>query len=193
MSVGHSLTGANVEAQRAAKKSAAAMVTHISTETRQALRALVARGIRDGIPPLDLGRLARSMIGMNVQQTHAAMNYRESLINLGHVPSKVDALVDKFVAKKIRERALVIARTETMAALNAGQVQNWNEAKKAGLLGEGAMVEWITTADEETCPVCAPMDGTRVPLGQPFGVPGPPAHPRCRCTIALSPGKKATK
>jgi hypothetical protein len=74
-----------------------------------------------------------------------------------------------------------------MAALNAGQVAEWKEARRAGLVGPDAMKEWIVTEDELLCPVCAPMDGERVKVGEEFSVGGPPAHPRCRCTIALVP------
>jgi SPP1 gp7 family putative phage head morphogenesis protein len=44
---------------------------------------------------------------------------------------------------------------------------------------------WLTANDELVCEICGPMAGQiRSKNGQwPFGVSGPPAHPRCRCDI----------
>ncbi|HYU42113.1 MAG TPA: phage minor head protein [Vicinamibacteria bacterium] len=165
------------------------MVVGISRETRLALRSAIARAIRDGIPPVEAARMIRSMIGMTQRQAMATMNYRESLIELGHAPARVAALVDKYAARKIRERALVIARTEVMGALNAGQVAAWRDAQAKGLLSAGAMKEWITTDDERLCSICEAVDGETVALDEPFSEDGPPAHPSCRCTIALARAK----
>jgi SPP1 gp7 family putative phage head morphogenesis protein len=89
------------------------------------------------------------------------------------------------------ERAEVIARTETMRASNAGQELAWEQAKDDGLLTGNEKKEWIVTPDDRLCPVCEPMDGVQVPLGESFSVngeqlDGPPAHPNCRCAMGLS-------
>lgn len=90
-------------------------------------------------------------------------------------------------------RAETIARTETMRASNEGQLEAWDQAVDAGLLTGVETKEWITTPDDITCPICEPMDGLQAPLNGLFDLPGgegqidqPPAHPRCRCTIALT-------
>jgi hypothetical protein len=67
----------------------------------------------------------------------------KSLLELGLAPAKVEAKVDRYIAKK-----LTIARTEVMSALNAGQIANWRSAQASGLLGANAMMEWIVTSDE---------------------------------------------
>lgn len=90
-----------------------------------------------------------------------------------------------------KDRAESIARTETMRASNEGQVQAWDQATEQGLLTGTESKEWITTPDDRLCPVCAPMDGETVALGDRFDVDGesidsPPAHPNCRCTVGLS-------
>lgn len=88
-------------------------------------------------------------------------------------------------------RAQTIARTETMTASNQGQLEAWEQAKEAGLLSGGEQKEWIVTPDDRLCPICEPMDGVNVGLDEKFVVngeelDGPPAHPNCRCTIALT-------
>jgi SPP1 gp7 family putative phage head morphogenesis protein len=181
--------GKNETAQKAAEKNAATLVTAIGNETRLALRALVARAIRDGIAPVDAARLIRSMVGMNTRQAMAAMNYRASLVEIGHTPAKVEALLDRYVQKKIRERATMIARTETLSSLNRGMVANWKDAQAKGLLGPNAMKEWMATS-EGACPECEALDGTTVPLDDEFEDGDPPLHPHCSCALALVPGGK---
>lgn len=88
-------------------------------------------------------------------------------------------------------RAEVIARTETMNASNEGQQQLWEQAQEAGFLTGEEKKEWITTPDDRLCPICEPMDGVTVAMSEDFNVDGdqvdnPPAHPNCRCTIALT-------
>lgn len=88
-------------------------------------------------------------------------------------------------------RAETIARTETMRASNQGQLEAWNQATEAGLLTGREQKEWIVTPDDRLCPICEPMDGVNVPLDADFDVDGdmidgPPAHPNCRCTVALT-------
>lgn len=184
--------GENATAQRVAERQAARMVVEITTETMQALRALVVRSIREGIPVYDAARAIQGMVGLTTKQAQAAMNYRASLIDLGHTAARVNDLVDRYVAKKIRERAETIARTEVMGALNAGAREGWRQARAEGLLGKNAKKEWITTPDERICPYCAPMDGVQVLLDVKFltavgPVDGPPLHPRCRCALAVIP------
>lgn len=89
-----------------------------------------------------------------------------------------------------RDRALTIARTETMTAANQGQLQLWDQAKQKGLLTGKEGKEWITTPDDRLCPVCSPMNGEVVAMHKYFDVGGskvdaPPAHPNCRCVVAL--------
>lgn len=87
-----------------------------------------------------------------------------------------------------RDRAKLIAHTETMAAANEGQRQSWEQAIKEGYLDEGLTREWIATADEVTCPICRELNGKRTDLHGQYthgGGDGPPAHPRCRCTEGI--------
>jgi hypothetical protein len=179
--------GKNLEAQRAARRHAAKRVTAVSAETKKAIRSVIVRSIADGLDPRQAARMIKSMVGLNERQAQAAMNYRSELVGLGHTPARVEALVDRYTGKLLRQRGLAIARTETMSALNKGQIANWEEARKQGLIGADAEMEWIATPDSGRgpCPVCASMDGKRVKVGAAFEAPGPPAHVHCLCTIAV--------
>ena len=79
-----------------------------------------------------------------------------------------------------------------MEALNRGQLESWRRAGSDGLIGDGAEKEVIVAADEKLCPICAMLDGVRVPVDEPFQTMAgefmsPPFHPQCRCALALHP------
>jgi Phage Mu protein F like protein len=184
-------TGTNPAAQAVAKRQAASMVVEISSETEAALRALIARAIREGIPPYDAARLIESMIGLDERRAGAVLGYRESLINEGLSFERVNTLTDRYSQKLLRQRAETIARTEIMDALNEGARESYADAQDDGLLSKDAVKEWIVTPDEALCPSCEPMDGVQVPLNAPFQTPegpvdGPPLHPNCRCAQAVT-------
>lgn len=177
------------DAARAADSQAARLVVQVSDETRAAIRALVTRAIREGIPPYEAARMIRDVIGLTSRQVLAVANFREQLINQGLVLEKVNQRVERYAAKLLRRRAKTIARTEIIDSLSAGVDESWAQAKRQGLL-DGMEEEWIASPD--ACKqICRPMDGQRVPLGGMFTtgdgrrVRGPTAHPNCTCAKGL--------
>jgi SPP1 gp7 family putative phage head morphogenesis protein len=80
-------------------------------------------------------------------------------------------------------RAQAIAVTETTRAYSEGEMQAY---KQEGI----THIKWYTNRDEETCPVCRPLHGKVVKIGDEFGkdrkgkpFTSPPAHVNCRCSI----------
>lgn len=87
------------------------------------------------------------------------------------------------LAKQIREaaafskeRAMVIARTETASADVQGNLIGWRES------GVVAGKQWLTDP-EQCCDECIAYDGTIVAIDDDFGDGDPPLHPNCRCTV----------
>lgn len=93
-----------------------------------------------------------------------------------------------------RNRAVTVARTETMGAVNAGAFRSAElEAEARGDVAP--MKVWIATDDRRTRPTHDEADGQRTLLRSPFQVggaqllfPGDPTGPaqeviNCRCTI----------
>lgn len=149
-----------------------------------------------------------------------AIEYLQGVRNrLARIPDEVYALVIRDVERGIREglsipeiadavnqtltssgsarwpnRAIVVARTETIGATNGGA---FAAAVQRALLEGDASPEkvWISTIDSRTRPTHAVADQQRVPLLQPFTVggvplmfPGDPSGPaseviQCRCSI----------
>lgn len=81
-----------------------------------------------------------------------------------------------------RGRMIAIARTEIQRVSNDVAIAGY-EANADVLSG----VQWLSTLDSRTCPVCAPKHGTVYPLvaGRVTRLDRrPPLHPRCRCFLA---------
>ncbi len=97
-------------------------------------------------------------------------------------------------------RATVVARTETLAALNAGRDDAFHAV--AEVLGGDMEHQWLATLDNRVRPAHLAADLQRVPLGTPFLVGGEhlmrPGDPngsadnviQCRCsTLLVRPGE----
>ena len=198
-------SGKNVEAQRAAAAMAAKTVAGITKETQKAIRSVIVRSIREGIPPreaasmivghlADDGMLRGGLAGLNSAQAQAAMDYRDRLSEVGLSAEKAEARFERYVEDKLGDRAETIARTETMDALNEGILEGARQAQADGLLSE-PVKEWIATGDEITCVTCSALDGVQVALNELFQtdegeeIESPPAHPRCRCSVAITEGE----
>lgn len=121
--------------------------------------------------------------------------------NLGEGAVEIAARVDRVLSVTATERwpnrATVVARTETMGALNAGRSDAFTAVEEE--LGGKEKFEqmWVATMDKRTRPTHKAADGQRVASGQPFIVggsslrfPGDPFGPgkeiiQCRCSLAL--------
>jgi hypothetical protein len=125
-------------------------------------------------------------------------------INLGEGAAQLAARVEDILfgtgSARWQNRAIVIARTEAIGAMNAGRL----DAFRAVAEQERQLMEkvWLATEDDRTRPTHAEADQQRVPLAAPFEVggfalqfPGDPSGPpqeiiQCRCTLILvEPGE----
>jgi hypothetical protein len=151
----------------------------VSDETQRAIRAIIARAPVEGITIDQQARLLRQIIGLNARQAAAVVNRYDALIRqwqAGRITAaQVESRITRYEAQLLRQRATMIARTETLNAARASQLLAWQEAQAAGLISQDAMWEWGAAAD--ACDICAELDGTTYMMGDP----GPDTHPQCRC------------
>ncbi len=183
----------NELAAKWASERSANLVIEVSRTTRAAIRRVIRRSFDEGIPPRETSRLLIETIGLTESQAGAVANQRAALLLKGITGERLEELVAKYAARALRRRAQTIALTETIAAANEGQMALWREAAGAGLIDPSrTMRSWIVTPDDRLdTNVCLPMTGQRVAFDAPFrtgdgrSVMNPPAHPRCRCAIAL--------
>lgn len=166
----------------------------VSEETRAAIRGVVLEGFQEGYAPRRMARRIRQMVGLTERDALAVERYWANLAADGALKAaQVDAMADAYARKKLRERALRIARHETVAAANAGTQTSWELARDQGLIAPNAVRVWIAaSASDRTCPICLDLDGQQRPLDEPFysgvlgiEVDGPPVHTMCRCAMGL--------
>jgi hypothetical protein len=199
------------EAVAAAQKQAGRLITRTGlteigtvAETKAAIRETIVSVIREGLSPVDAARQIREMIGLSRADALAAKNERSRLIRSGLSQARVDTLMEQWVERKIKYRALLIAQTETMEALRLGSRMGIAQALSTGLMLPTAEKEWTGSGYVKggkgaakgrrfMCDICAPMVGKRVPVKGKFTLPdgrkvdGPGVHPRCGCGVRIWP------
>jgi hypothetical protein len=144
-----------------------------------------------------LVRVPEEVFDLVAREISVGVNLGDSIPQLR---DRVDMVLSTTRSERWPNRATVIARTETIGALNAGRA----EAFKAVVEETGEELErvWLATDDHRTRTTHVAADGQRVPLGSPFQVggfelafPGDPSGPpqeviQCRCTMLLvEPGE----
>lgn len=187
-------------------RNTAALVTNLKKQTEKAVRDAIKQTVKisfaEGLPPRKSAKLIKDVIGLNRPQERAVFNFRQGLVDAGFSGNALEQKVSKFAEQKLKERAILIARTETINAVNAGQQEVWNQAFEQDLIDENTDKIWIVTPDDRLCPICAnpKVDGQRVnfkddftiwlPVGGVLSnevkVPHPTAHPDCRCGMRLA-------
>ena len=148
-----------------------------------------------GINPWDRSRLAKEVTGLDYRRINTVLNYRAQLIDEGLEMTKVDRKVMSFIKKKRLERARVIARNETMRALNNGHQRAMRDAQRRGILSKKAVKVLDVVLDRDTCEVCSPLSGQKRLINKPFNTRlgsfmNPPFHVNCRCTMHIERPKR---
>lgn len=189
----------NLHAVQIARKQAGEMITGMKSDMPDVLGA-VKRLVGDAI---EQGRTVAQLrtdilpvvriLGLTGRDARAVLNYQARLTEQGVTLERRGTLLSRYAEGLLKQRAEVIARTETMRALNAGQMALWRESIQHGMLDPAKTQRvWLTAADERVCTaICLPMHRQAVPLNKSFEtgdgdeIESPPAHPRCRCRTVL--------
>ncbi len=172
------------------------LIRGIHTVTVNGIRAAITASFIDGIRPFDTARKIKNIVGLTPRQVKQVETHRGLLISEGVKGAALSQRINKLSDRLLTQRANNIARTETIRAAVAGEQLLWMQAVDEGLIDSTARQIWIVTPDDRLCPICRPIPGRNakgVPLGQFFDTPigpisGPPAHPQCRCALALEGG-----
>lgn len=182
----YSFDAVNPQAVAWAKDHAGEQIADLTDQSRAAVRGIIERAISDGISPREAAQLIRQVVGLDPRRAQALASYRQQLVDAGE--DGVERKVADYGDELLDDRAMTIARTETIAAANQGQLLLWRGARDDGLLNEDkTRKQWIATEDGRTDEECATLDGQTVALDDEFdgGYDAPPAHPSCRCAMGL--------
>ncbi len=202
------------QTQQAAEDWSAQFVREIGDDLRVTINATVQDGVLRGLGPEEMALGIRDSIGLTRFQARAVQNYRRALdanspksleyrlrdarfdttteaaIAAGAPLSReqIDARVARYKQRYLSDRALTIARYETLYASNAGAYAAVKTVNRP------VVKRWLLAPDESVCPRCrsiVEIQPEGVALDEPFhwehGKHGgkisfPPLHPKCRCT-----------
>lgn len=143
--------------QRWIDKNTAKLVQDISNQTQASIRAVIDAKVQGGLRIGDAARLIKPLIGLNRVQGQAVINYEQRLIQSGLSPSKVTTKVAQYSNKLHILRAQTIARTESRAAVSAGQLMGY---------AQSYVTEVEFTASAGACQVCLGFDRRVYPIGK---------------------------
>ena len=183
-----------IAAKGALEQLGSQLITQISDDTRNAINAKLIHDFDAGIHPRFTARNLREMIGVNNPQQKALNKLQAHLKAEGTSKDVIDKIIARKTKQYIRERADMIARTESAKSINAGRHQMTRQLHDDGALGDSYLM-WRTASDERVCAMCAPMnfETTTIDGVFPGGFAYPPAHPRCRCIFVVKFGQMPFK
>lgn len=181
---------------------AATFVTNSTAAQKEAINALIRKGLSESMSNDELARLIRPCIGLTRGQSSAVKKYYENLksnlreqhprMKQENVEKKAMDAASKYAARLHRDRAFAIAQTETAYAYAQGMHETMLQAQEAGLIGH-LKKRWITSGDDNVCPECEALNGTELEMNEGFSSKGkdlfsgasqlPPLHPRCACCV----------
>lgn len=152
-------------------------IVGMTQQALAAVRTAITTGVQAGRNPRDVARDVRGAIGLTAQQTQAVANFRAALENQqadaldralrdkrfdatvarsirdkAPIPkAKIDAMVDRYRARYLKYRSEVIARTEAITAVNAGNRLAWKQAIADGKIAADQVTrKWAFTHDSRT-------------------------------------------
>ena len=101
----------------------------------------------------------------------------------GQGPVVIARAMTKDIEGLARTRAVVIARTEVIAAHAEGQLDSY---ERLGIKEVQVQAEWMTAGDNRVCPECEMLEGATLTIEEARGLL--PRHPQCRCCWAPKVG-----
>lgn len=136
------------------------------------ITSIIYEGAERGWSDTYLASRLRDVLPLTDRQRTAVTVYRRSLRDQGIPPARAKMLVDRYTQRLKSQRAKTIARTER-AKMETRSLHN--------TIGELPLErEWVSKSG--CCVVCKALTGIRTSTVYGPNLPGPPAHPNCRCT-----------
>lgn len=218
VSVSNGFKVENARAGAWAATATASLVTRVAQQTKDSIKAIVARGwghqgpVKPWGPDgtnITVGEMKRDVrtllaqsgvvgLGLTQQGENALAAMRTRLLDEGKPDAVILARTKRYADTLRLRRGGVIARTEVSDSLNAGQQQAWTSAADDGLLAPDTVRVWIASpGSKRTCPTCGGLDGAKAKLDEPFKHSDgreffrPPAHPNCFPAGVIVDGPRA--
>lgn len=155
--------------------------SHLASRT---IHEIVRDGLTHDRGNREIADRLKNLWSLTPEHARAVENYRRQLdMPAGRAKSLANRYADRLRAWRIG----AMSETESLTAFNIGREVAWQQAVQRGDLPLGTRKMWVTAKDEDVCPICKPLDGDVVPLGEAFlstrTILLPTAHPHCRCLV----------
>ena len=187
----------NPAAERWLANNSSRLVTEIIESQRQVIRGVLQQGMIAGRNPrqtaLDIvgrvgetGRRSGGVVGLTSQQSQYVTNMRAQLasgdakamaayFDRQRRDKRLDGIVKiagRYADRLLALRGEMIARTESIASLNAGREEAYRQQIEAGKLApENVECTWSDTNDRRTRHSHRAMNGQKRMFGEPFQTP----------------------
>lgn len=125
----------NPEAVRWIDEHGAELVRQVTTDTRQAIQAIIKRSFEQGIPPDAAGRMIRNVVGLTERGATAVNNYERFLRGFG--PGPIESLSKGDIARLARGgiRANQLGKLQRVG-LDDERIQKLTESYRQRLINE---------------------------------------------------------
>ena len=142
------------------------------------LREMIADGIKEGRAPRVIAKEIRERVGLRSDQLETLAKFKAE--------GATENQIERRAKQLLKQRAELIARTETMTSSNHGLVEMWSQAVDNDLLPSDVKREWIATEDDRTRDEHIDLDGEQVGLEESFSLGFEPgSEPNCRCSQGI--------
>lgn len=196
LSVGVTFNPGNPRAEAIIRETSETFIREIDQSTRETIFETLRQGQQTGASPAEMARSIRRNLGLSKRQLQAVENYRR-LLEAGSrealdrelrdrrfdpsvrraktkplTAAQIERMVERYREKAINNRAITIARTESLSAMNKARLEAFRQGlEQAGIDPSRASKQWISSRDPRVRDQHVTLDGQVVPVDQPFVAP----------------------
>jgi len=122
-------------------------------------------------------RAFEELRGVTTTMSQQLSRHLANGLSQGKSPAAIARDMRLSIGKLTRTRAMMIARTEVIAAHAEGQLDSF---ERLGIEEIGILAEWSTAGDDRVCALCGELEGAVMTVKEARGLV--PRHPNCRCS-----------
>ena len=191
-----------------------AVIEGLKTDIREAVRMVIAEGLKNGDSPSTIAMGLRDYIGLGPTQAQEVLNFRDALMgvdgrsvadyslrnrvvdgllkrNGSLTPAQVEKYTDAYRKARIANNTTTVATTAMKDSYKLGQRASWLDAADKGVVPADYTVlkTWVGVMDDREREEHVAMEGETVPMDEPYSNgnmdPGDDTY-NCRCISRFS-------
>lgn len=178
------------------------LIVELTENQRKNVKSIIEEALQQGnVLPSSVNRRIKDTVGLTERQLVSNQKYYNNMRNTlkENNPKLSDKEIDERAAEAARkladkqrsDRAKSISRTELNTAHNQAAYAYVQWAIEHGYM-KNVKRRWVTSGNDNVCPICVALNGQTVPFYEPYKVPagvkfkgevieGAPAHTNCCC------------